>query len=77
MVALYALGLMSMTWMVVVTILIAGERLLAQTATAVAAVAAVLVVLGLGIAVAPGSVPGLTLPATTHPAAIGMDMSMR
>jgi predicted metal-binding membrane protein len=77
MVALYALGLMSMTWMVVVTVLIAGERLVAQTATAVAAVAAVLVVLGLGIAVAPGSVPGLTLPATGHPSAIGMDMSMR
>ena len=77
MVALYALGLMSVTWMVVVTVLIAGERLVAQTATAVAAVAAVLVVLGLGIAVAPASVPGLTLPAAGHPAAMGMDMSMR
>ncbi len=70
MVALYAHGLMSVTWMVVVTVLIAGERLVAQTATAVATVAAVLVVLGLGIAVAPASVPGLTIlpPPGTTPA---------
>jgi predicted metal-binding membrane protein len=77
MVALYALGLMSMTWMVVVTVLIAGERLVTQTAAAVTAVAAVLVVLGVGIAVAPASVPGLTLPAAGPPAAMGMDMTMR
>jgi predicted metal-binding membrane protein len=76
MVALYALGFMSITWMVVVTVLIAGERLVAPTATAVAAVGAVLVVLGLGIAVAPASVPGLTIPAAGHPPAMGMDMSM-
>jgi hypothetical protein len=53
MVALYALGLMSVAWMVVVTVLIAGERLLARTqiaVAAVAAVAAVLVVVGLGLA---------------------------
>jgi predicted metal-binding membrane protein len=77
MVALYALGLMSVTWMVVVTVLVAGERLVAQTVTAVVAVAAVLVVLGLGIAVAPASVPGLTLLPAGHSAAMGMDMSMR
>lgn len=55
----------------------AGTTVASTTATAVAAVAAVLVVLGLGIAVAPASVPGLTLPAAAHPAAMGMDMSMR
>jgi predicted metal-binding membrane protein len=37
MVALYALGIMSITWMVVLTILIAGERLVAQRSVADAA----------------------------------------
>jgi predicted metal-binding membrane protein len=74
MVALYALGIMSTTWMVVVTVLIAGERLLTRTPTAVVAVAAVLIVLGAGIAVAPGSVPGLSIPAPAHPAGMGMGM---
>jgi len=79
MVALYALGIMSVTWMVVVTVLIAGERLLAYgsqvvSSTAVTAVAAVLVALGAGIAAAPASVPGLTIPAPGHVAAMGMSM---
>ena len=76
MVALYALGIMSMTWMVVITVLIAGERLVAQRSAAVAAVAAVLVVLGAGIAAAPASVPGLTIPPAGHGAGMGMGMGM-
>ncbi len=77
MVALYALGIMSITWMVVLTVLIAGERLVAQRSVAVAAAAAVLVVLGVGIAAGVGgivSVPGLTVPSTGHQAAMGMGM---
>jgi predicted metal-binding membrane protein len=74
MVALYALGIMSITWMVVLTVLIAGERLLTQRSVAVTAVAAVLVVLGVGIAAAPASVPGLTIPPTSHSAAMDMGM---
>ncbi len=74
MVALYALGFMSLTWMVVLTVLIAGERLVAQRSAAVVAVGAVLVVLGVGIAAAPASVPGLTIPRAGHPAAMGMNM---
>jgi predicted metal-binding membrane protein len=74
MVALYALGIMSLTWMVLLTVLIAGERLVAQRSVAVPAVAAVLVVLGVGIAAAPASVPALTIPPTGHHAARGMDM---
>lgn len=65
MVVLYALGMMSITWMVVVTVLIAGERLVTQRSVAVAAVAAVLVVLGVGIAATAAgaiSMPGLTIP---------------
>lgn len=78
MVALYALGIMSVTWMVVVTVLIAGERLVARPPIAVAVVAAVLVALGVGIAAGVGgvvSVPGLTIPASSHPAAMDMGTS--
>jgi predicted metal-binding membrane protein len=79
MVALYALGIMSITWMVVLTVLIAGERLVARASVAVAAVAAVLVVLGVGIAAGVGgvvSVPGLTIPPAGHPAGMGMGTGM-
>jgi predicted metal-binding membrane protein len=50
MVALYALGIMSLTWMVVLTVLIAGERLVRRRSVATTAVALVLVATGLGIA---------------------------
>jgi predicted metal-binding membrane protein len=76
MVALYALGIMSITWMVVLTVLIAGERLAGRPSVAVPAVAAVLVVLGVGIAAAPASVPGLTIPPTGHQAGMGMGTGM-
>jgi predicted metal-binding membrane protein len=75
MVALYALGIMSLTWMVLLTVLIAGERLVARRSVAVPAVAAVLVVLGVAIAAAPASVPALTIPPAGHHAAMGMDMA--
>ena len=76
MVALYALGIMSITWMVVLTVLIAGERLAGRQSVAVPAVAAVLVVLGVGIAAAPASVPGLRVPPAGHHAGMGMGSSM-
>ena len=71
MVALYALGIMSITWMLVLTVLIAGERLLAHHSAAVPAVATVLVVLGVGVAA--GSLPAQTIPPTGHPT-MGMGM---
>jgi predicted metal-binding membrane protein len=74
MVALYALGIMSVTWMVVITVLIAAERLAPRTPVAVAAVAAVLLALGVGVAAAPASVPGLTVPPPGHGGAMGMSM---
>jgi predicted metal-binding membrane protein len=76
MVALYALGIMSITWMVVLTVLIAGERLAGPQSVAVPAVAAVLVVLGVGIAAAPASVPGLRIPPAGHHAGMGTGTGM-
>jgi predicted metal-binding membrane protein len=62
MAALFALGVMSITWMVVVAVLIGTERLLPWRTPAVYAVAVGLAVLGTWVAVAPGDLPGLTIP---------------
>jgi predicted metal-binding membrane protein len=60
--AQFALGAMSLTWMVAVAALIAAERLLPWRSPALHGVAAALAVLALWMAVAPGDLPGLTLP---------------
>ena len=75
MAALFALGVMSIAWMAFVAALIAAERLLPSKLMAKQAVAVLLVVLGLGVAFAPGQVPGLTLPDTQD--ASGMTMTMQ
>ncbi len=62
MVALFALGLMSLTWMVAIAGLIAIEKLLPRKEFANHLVAITLVVLALGVSLAPQHVPGLTLP---------------
>jgi len=62
MAALFALGVMSLTWMAVVAVLIAVERLLPWRTPAVYGVATALGVLAIWIAVAPGTLPGLTQP---------------
>ncbi|HWX97761.1 MAG TPA: DUF2182 domain-containing protein [Solirubrobacteraceae bacterium] len=62
MAALFALGVMSVTWMVVIAVLIAVERLSPWRATGVYGVAVVLAVLGIWVAAAPGDLPGLTIP---------------
>ncbi len=62
MAALFALGVMSIGWMVMIAALIALEKLLPWKAVANRSVAALLVVLGLAVAFAPDQVPGLTLP---------------
>jgi len=62
MAALFALGVMSIGWMVFVAALIAGEKLLPWRIAANRAIAGLLVVLGLGVAFAADEVPGLTLP---------------
>jgi predicted metal-binding membrane protein len=62
MAALFALGVMSLTWMVAVAGLIAVEKLLPWRQLANRLVAITLVALALGVSLAPASVPGLTLP---------------
>jgi predicted metal-binding membrane protein len=72
MAALLALGVMSLTWMALVAVLIAAERVLPRGVRL--GVALVLVVLGAWVALASGDVPGLTLP---HSAPTGGMQSMR
>jgi predicted metal-binding membrane protein len=62
MAALFALGVMSVGWMVFVAALIATEKLLPWKAIANRGIAALLLTLGLAVAFVPGQVPGLTLP---------------
>jgi len=62
MASLFALGVMSLTWMIAIAALIAVEKLLPRKVLANGSVAGVLLVLGLAVLVAPGKVPGLTIP---------------
>jgi predicted metal-binding membrane protein len=62
MAALFALGVMSIGWMAFIAALIAAEKLLPWRAIANRGIALLLLVLGLGVAITPSSVPGLTLP---------------
>jgi predicted metal-binding membrane protein len=62
MAALFAVGVMSVGWMVFVSVLIAIEKLIPWPRPANYAIAGLLVALGLGVALAPDRVPGLVLP---------------
>lgn len=62
MVVLFALGAMSLTWMIVVTVLIAAEKLLPRRRPGVALVATAVGALAIGVAAAPADLPGLTVP---------------
>ena len=62
MASLFALGVMSLGWMLLVAVLIAVEKLLPWKRVANVGAATVLLVLGLAIIVDPGAVPGLTIP---------------
>jgi predicted metal-binding membrane protein len=79
MIGLFALGAMSLTWMIVITILIGLEKLLPGRRLGTAVVTTAVAVLAAGIAVAPAEVPGLTMPGS--PAAVramdSMDGSIR
>jgi predicted metal-binding membrane protein len=67
MAVLFALGAMSLVWMALVAALIAAERLSPRPSPARVAAAGVLLALAVGLAVAPQSVPGLTLPGSAAP----------
>ena len=60
--SLFALGVMSVFWMVVVAVLIAVEKTLPWRRPATYATAAILLVLGALLLVAPDAVPALTIP---------------
>lgn len=62
MVTLFALGVMSIAWTVVIAILIALEKLLPWERAANLGIALLLIVLALGVALAPEQVPWLTIP---------------
>lgn len=64
MVSLFALGVMSLAWMLVVSVLIAAEKLLPWRRVATVGVTVVLVAVAVGVAVVPASVPWLTVPMT-------------
>jgi predicted metal-binding membrane protein len=70
MAALFALGAMSLTWMALVAVLIAAERLLPRATRLV--VALVFVVLAAGVALIPARMPALTVPGTTSPSHMNM-----
>ena len=62
MAALFALGVMSVGWMVLVAALIALEKLAPWQWVATRGVAVILVILGIAVATTPAQVPGLTVP---------------
>jgi predicted metal-binding membrane protein len=62
MAALFALGVMSLTWMALVAVLIAAERVLPRATRM--AVVLVFATLATGVALVPGRMPGLTVPDT-------------
>jgi predicted metal-binding membrane protein len=72
MLALFALGVMSLTWMAVIAGVIALEKLTRFGARLTRSIAVALVALGVWVGVAPGSVPGLTQP--NDAPAMHMDM---
>jgi predicted metal-binding membrane protein len=62
MASLFALGLMSIPWMIGIAVMIAVEKLLPRKRVANLLVAATLAALGLGIVLSPADVPWLTVP---------------
>jgi predicted metal-binding membrane protein len=76
MAALFALGVMSVGWMVLVAALIAIEKLLPWRTVATRGIAVLLAVLGIALAVAPEDVPGLTVPDSPDAAPAMEEMRM-
>jgi hypothetical protein len=63
---------MSVVWMLAVAALVFAEKVLPIGERLAQALAVCLVLVGIWVAAAPGTVPGLTTPGTTH----AMSMSM-
>ena len=62
MLVLFALGVMSLAWMVVVAALIFAQKVLPRGELLARVFAVAFIAIGVWVATAPGSVPGLTLP---------------
>jgi predicted metal-binding membrane protein len=62
MAALFAVGVMNVTWMIVIAALVALEKLLPSQRVAIGAIVVFIAVLGFTVAFAPGQVPALTIP---------------
>jgi predicted metal-binding membrane protein len=77
MAALFALGVMSIGWMVLVAALIATEKLLPWRTVATRGIAVLLAVLGIALAFAPEDVPGLTVPSPSDAAPAMEEMRMQ
>jgi predicted metal-binding membrane protein len=76
MAALFALGVMSITWMIVIAALIVLEKLLPWREAAEGVSVVVLVVLAIGVAFFPGDLPGLTVPTSSQAASATDSMHM-
>jgi predicted metal-binding membrane protein len=72
MASLFALGVMSVGWMVLVAGLIAAEKILPWRRVATYGTTAILLVLGLLLLAAPDAIPNLTTPAHSTMPAMGM-----
>jgi predicted metal-binding membrane protein len=66
MAALFALGVMSLTWMAVVAALIALEKTIPWRRAVTWATAAILLALATAVLAAPHDVPGLVVPSGSH-----------
>ncbi len=75
MAALFALGVMSLAWMIFVALLIAAEKLLPWERVNLA-ITGILLVLAVGVVAAPRDVPGLTIPDSPHAESAMDSMSM-
>jgi predicted metal-binding membrane protein len=76
MAVLFALGVMSLTWMVLVAAVVALQKLLPWRRAAAWATAALLLALAVTFAASPGSVPGLVVPGSS-PGAMHATSMMR
>jgi predicted metal-binding membrane protein len=72
MVALFALGVMSLTWMVLVAALIALEKTLPWRRAVTWGIAGLLLVLAVAVVAVPHDVPGLVVPGGSHSAMSSM-----
>jgi predicted metal-binding membrane protein len=72
MAALFALGVMSLTWMALIAALIALEKTIPWRVAATWGTAALLCALAIGVIALPGDMPGLVIPGGAH----GMERSM-